>query len=534
MIPAWLLVLGLGPASAQELGDWRLVAAYDASTIQRLDADLEELLAGADASRDFLWQEQPGMSESCGPAKRPDGLGIFEAESVATGLSPTLVLLLEGAPSSPPLDTRDLRVSMGRDGQRVLLQPMVEPRYLALRFQQGADGHDARWRKLVQTQLAVEACLEHKVGRGWLGADDAQLRQAYLLDPPPFDQPSRRFFGGQADPVPALRGSPDACLDAPPEDFGADLGASRGAGAFGLQPSDVWGASLRPCPRRLERPDPDTVLPMALPEGFEALARPPQWQSVQVDFSVPATLREGDRRTLDAAVRLRVGPPEGEAWYDGPLMEPLPEGDDLGLTDVLARVPYVYPRLETEDGRRAYTVLAVPDWQIVEALRRLDRHAMDPSSGGVERPMATDPEGIVDGVGTLLRHPELLFVQLRGADDEAWPNLAGVLVGRLTQGPWGYTVDARAARSPIVLPGEDPPSWLQRAQAQQATLQAVLYLATTIVGLAFLLGLRRLRDLWSAAPSERASYWPGVGEVVIAEAPTANSVDEGPPAGGGG
>lgn len=527
------LLAALSASHASDTQPWRLVAAYDASTISRLEVDLDALLGGAEDDTAFLWRTQPGMEDSCGPAKRPDGLGIFEAEAIASGLSPTLMLVLEGPPDAAPLTTRDVRISMGRDGARVLLQPMVEPRYLALRFQQGVDGHEARWRKLLQTQLAVEACLEHKVGRGWLGADEEQLREAYLLDPPPFDQPSRRFFGGQAEPVPALRGSPDACLDAPLEDFGAELGASRGAGAFGLQPSDVWGASLRPCPRRLERPDDTTVLPLALPEGFEARPEPPTWQSVHIDFKVPDALRAAERRVLDAAVGVRVGPPEGAPWYDGPLMEPLTDSDDLGLIDVLARVPYVYPRLITEDGRHAYTVLALPDWQLVEALRRLDRHITDPSTGGVEAPMATDPDDIVDGVGTVLRHPELVFVQLRGQDDEAWPNLASVLRGRVTQGPWGYTVDARAARSPIALPGSKPPTWLQRAQAQQATLQAVLYLSTSIVGLAFLLGLRRLRDLWSTAPTERASYWPGVGEVVVSEAPTTGQVDDGPPGGGG-
>ena len=52
--------------------------------------------------------------------------------------------------------------------------------------------------------------MEHKVGRGWTGADGDRLRQAFLLDPPDNNRPDRRYFGGQKDPVPGMLGPADA------------------------------------------------------------------------------------------------------------------------------------------------------------------------------------------------------------------------------------------------------------------------------------------------------------------------------------
>ncbi len=531
MIRRWMALAVWGavalPAAAQAADGWRLVAAYDATAIAQ---------AGSDDNT-FLWRSRPGMQDSCGEAKRPDGLGIFEAEAVATGLSPALVLMLaHDGEEAPPLTASQVRVSLGRGDDRILLQPMVEPRFLAFRFPGLPGEHQARWRKLVQTQLSVQACLEHKVGRGWLGAEYEQLRQAWLLDPPPFEQPSRRFFGGQAEPVPALRGAPDACFDIPPEDWGDALPSSRGAGAFGLQPSDVWGASLRPCPVRPVPPDAETMLPLSL-FGDAATVEPSRaWQTVQIDFTAPEARDGDDRRVQDAAVRVRIGPPEGEAFYEGPLMEPLPQGDALGMIDVLARVPYRYPTLGVEGDDTRYTALVIPDWQLVEALRRLNRRAGDPGAGEVTAPMGTDPGDLVDGVGTVLLHPELLFVQVDDGrqTDAGWPNLAVVLQGRVGTAPYGYAVDVRSARSPIAVARAAAPSWWQVAWAQRAHVQATLYAALVFLAVAFAMGLARVRDLWTPVPRERASYWPGVGEVVISEAPTANTVeDAAPPQGGG-
>ena len=51
----------------------------------------------------------------------------------------------------------------------------------------------ARYQKFICTQLEIETCLEHKVGRGWLGNDRNRLRQAFLLDPPDGDRLDRKY-----------------------------------------------------------------------------------------------------------------------------------------------------------------------------------------------------------------------------------------------------------------------------------------------------------------------------------------------------
>ena len=66
--------------------------------------------------------------------------------------------------------------------------------------------------KLIRTQLEIELCLEHKVGRGWLGNDAENYGQAFLRDPPDHDRLDRKYFGGQRDPVPGLVGPSDACV----------------------------------------------------------------------------------------------------------------------------------------------------------------------------------------------------------------------------------------------------------------------------------------------------------------------------------
>ena len=55
---------------------------------------------------------------------------------------------------------------------------------------------------------------------------------------------------------------------------------------------------------------------------------------------------------------------------------------------------------------RTLAVLLVPNWQIVEALRRLER------GGDPEKAMGTPGRGVMDGVGTLLAQPHLLTVQV--------------------------------------------------------------------------------------------------------------------------
>ena len=64
---------------------WRMVGAYDATAT---------MATVPDQARGYVWQAATGMTESCGPAKSPVGMGVFEAEAVANGLTPTLAILL--------------------------------------------------------------------------------------------------------------------------------------------------------------------------------------------------------------------------------------------------------------------------------------------------------------------------------------------------------------------------------------------------------------------------------------------------------
>ncbi|MCA9573291.1 MAG: hypothetical protein KC656_35890, partial [Myxococcales bacterium] len=178
-------------------GDWKLAGVYDA-TAAAWAPGLEE---------GYTWRPHAGMSTSCGPAKSPDGLGVFEAEAVGSRLTPVLAVVLRGEGRLGP---DDVRVSLGRGKPEILLQPMVEPRHLAITVQ-GESGTE-RVAQLVRTQLETETCMEHKTGRAWTGHDATRVRQAFLLDPPAGSDRSRKFFGGQTDPVPGLIGPPDACL----------------------------------------------------------------------------------------------------------------------------------------------------------------------------------------------------------------------------------------------------------------------------------------------------------------------------------
>lgn len=489
----WAWMLGL--AFAQ---DHRLVAAYDASAVASL----------AEEESAFVWLAEQGMVDSCGPAKSPDGLGIFEAQAIASGLMPSLALVVERMdPSAPRLTADQVRIALGEDDLRVLLQPMVEPRHLAVRID--ADPELARYQQLVRTQVEVETCLEHKTGRAWTGHEIGRLRQAFLLDPPAGRDPSRKFFGGQQDPVPALVGPPDACLVVRGDDVALPT-SGRGEGSLSLVPTDVWGATLRACGpyeeggREVVDHRPHLPLFLTGDPTLQAL-RKPSWTALDIAL----TMEDGDGEPEDRLrVTMDVG---GERRVDAALFERQDDGTP-GILDLLPRVPYHYPTVGPEDDPHRYTVLFVPNWQIVEALRRLER-------GDADTPLATSPIGVTDGVGVVLEHPEMLFVQIApdDADADAWPNLAGVMRSEFLGGPWGYAVSSTAARSPIVLPRPEPPSIWQTAVAQRTREQAVLLGSVFLLLLALVAGLRRLRDLWARVPVERADYWPGMGDNELVE-----------------
>ena len=229
---AALALLTTGSAHA---AGWSLVGVYDSSALLATSRDEDSPRA--------LWTAAPGMTRSCGPAKAPDGLGMFEAEALFDAQSPALAILLQAPPGGATLSTDDVRVSLGIDGPQLRLYPAVSPRALAVSI---SGPGSLRHKQLVRTQLEMELCMEHKVGRGWIGGDGAALRQAFLLDPPAVGGADRKAFGGQRDPVPALLGPPDACLRREEGLEGGVVGG-QGEGSLDLVPSDVWGASLRWC-----------------------------------------------------------------------------------------------------------------------------------------------------------------------------------------------------------------------------------------------------------------------------------------------
>lgn len=484
---------------AATAADVSLVGLYDSAALQ-----LQEGRAGT-----FAWVAAPGMTTSCGPAKAPDGLGVFEAEAMAGGMTPALALVLRSS-AGGVLTTENVRVSLGQTRPEVRLHPAVRPRTLAVSLSStGAPRH----KQLLRTQLEMELCLEHKVGRGWIGGATDELRQAFLLDPPPDGGPDRKYFGGQREPVPALLGPPDACLRFT-EGLTGDSTGNRGDNSLDLVPSDIWGASLRWC-----RPEETSGAPHALTElplrlGLPDGEHPPslrRWEALEV------TLSDADD---DRDVLLTLTYQGQSLLEQAPLFSAVQTDDGnepvLGITDLLARLPHRYPALGPPADPERYTLLLIPNWQLVEGLRRVT-----PTSSS--RPV----NAIEDGVGFILAHPDLLYVQVPDPNQENWLNLTASLEGGpLGLGRWGYVVGMLSGREPIILPGTEPPTWTQSVEAHRADWHG-LFLGTlaVLIGL-FGAGLKRLRDLWVPVPEERAAYWPGSpledAENVSLKSPTAS------------
>ncbi len=516
-------LLGSSPALAAD-APWSLVGVYDSTALQGQRA-AERAQAGEAAPSTYVWVAAPGMSGSCGVAKAADGLGVFEAESVSAGLAPALVILLEGAEGAAPLTRDDVRVSLGKGQPALRLEPALMPRTISVSIE-GEGG--IRYKQLVRTQLEMELCMEHKVGRAWIGGDETGLRQAFLLDPPDTDKseqsylgdgrdptapltpedglPDRKYFGGQRDPVPALLGPPDACLQRSPGLDAATSGGSKGEGSLDLVPSDIWGASLRWCNELEKGGAAELTIPRSLPLRLSDLAGAPAPSAVRTRQALDVVVGPGEN---DADVHVSLSWGDQKLLVDQPLFSPpRREGEEPGIKDLLASVPYLYPTTGTATDPGRYTVLIIPNWQIVEALRRL--YLGNPST-----PLPIAGAGVQDGVGYLLHHPELLFVQVpEGGDREAetWLNLSEGLAGEpLGLRAWGYTTGLLFGRKPIALPGLEEPTWAQAAEAQRASRHGLFLGALAVLGVIGVAGLRRLSDLWTPVPEERVAYWPGPG-----------------------
>ena len=395
MSAMWMAMAMLGSANAGQEPLFRLVGLYDATGVLAVSKRDEQR---------FLWKPSTQMSQSCGPSKSPDGLGVFEAEAIANQLSPTLAIVLEYTDppqyenaqgeicsqqedgicepiSREPITNADVTVGLGVDEMAYTLQPMVMPRNLAINIDgyiepitPSEEGEEptttlfdtSRYQKLIRTQLEIELCLEHKVGRGWLGNDADKLRQAFLLDPPDYDRLDRKYFGGQRDPVPGLLGPSDACVtsrvDAP-----KNLNASKGGGSMLLTPSDVWGASLRDCEKGVEEGGRSLMraaktVPLQISENGvrQARKRTDKWQGLNIDV-----VANGEEET-DVVINVTL---DGEPIEDLQNVALFPE--EGSMIDILARIQHTYPRVGTKLDSDRYVVLMVPNWQLSEGIRRL-------------------------------------------------------------------------------------------------------------------------------------------------------------------
>jgi hypothetical protein len=478
------LLLLAAPLYAADVG-WTLAGVYDASAVRLID--------GAPEKRgDWAWKPSAGLTDSCGPAKAPDGLGVPEAQAIASSLTPTLALLLRRTRDNvPALDTRALRVAVGRDAPLALLRPAVEPRFLTVDI---SGDSTVRARQLVRTQLEMELCMEHKTGRGWAGARRRELREAFLLSEPTADSPAdEMYFRGQRSPVPPLLGAPDACLvDSSRAWIGKDPSSSR----LALVPSDVWSASLRPCAadRGEVASTPVAAPPPTLPLAFgDYRLSAPVWEALEVRLSGT----EEDQVEVDVQFRgASVLPSTASRKLFSHSAENVDGESRDTLIDILAQAPYRYPTLGSPDDPGRYVLLLVPGWQL------------DAARAAIEGPELPTP---ADGVGWILEHPEMLYVQVRPPNDgPEWPDLAEAMIGRENALlDWGFTVGSLEGRGPVPLPGDLDASWKQVLEAQRGESQSAFLAGIAVLATLLWLGIRRLPDLWTTVPEERVDYWPG-------------------------
>lgn len=520
-----LLVLATSCASNEPRSAWRLVGLYDSTALGAL-ADNPEGTTSP-------WVPSTGMVDFCGPEKAPYGFGLTEAQAIESGLTPALVVLLrQDSPGRRDrLNTDNLRISLRTQGdpkhplwRPVLtderpdnaegtfmcpLQPLVLPRSLQVSVVADDSAVAERGAALVRTQLRAELCLEHKTGRAWIGGSKAQIREAYLLDPPRYGEVTldddRRYFGGQGTPVPAYLGPPDACWSDNALNDEPGRPGGKGQGSLELTPTDVWDAELRRCERTSAPPGPPIALALGVQGGSASQLAP--MKPVAVDVRV--TGQGGDDRMVRVALFV-----DGKLRAEDDLFHDEQGGEsDRSLWDALAHVPLDYPSLQLphppqDEASTQYAVLIIPNWQIVAGLKGVP----DTSTAGW-----TGAE-VEDGVGVLLRHPELLLVQVSAEDEPpataqktsvAWYNLTDNVVGEgWGWRDWGYATGHLWSREPIALPGPSLPSADQTREASRTNAHGLTLLCGAL-GLALLArGLRRLPDLITATPEERITWWP--------------------------
>jgi hypothetical protein len=235
------------------------------------------------------------------------------------------------------------------------------------------DETNLRYQQLVRTQVEVEMCMEHKVGRGWAGANQTQLRQAFLLRRADEDGTNdRRYFGGQRDPVAPYLGPSDACLNISSSLLETTMAAGgKGEGSTDLVPSDIWGAALRECGNHLalnaQVGNPSPMVPLTITEHGDTQARqPPQrWSEMVIQVS-PGT-RDEDISVSVSYEDKRLGEQwEPSLMVDQPLFEFQDELEDGrrkgGMVDLLKDIPHIYPTVGPRYDPDRYVVLMIPNW----------------------------------------------------------------------------------------------------------------------------------------------------------------------------
>lgn len=472
--------------------DWGLVGLYDLASV-----------SGKSESEAWLWQSYSEMDEACGLPKSPDGIGIMEAQAIATRATPALVVLLRrnGKAGAQKLDTRNVQIGMGRGKPEVRLAPTVLPRDLRVSV---TGSGDVRLQQMVRTQLAMELCLEHKTGRRWAGGTALGLRQAFLLNSPPAGVGAdNMFFRGQREAVSALLGPPRACQVGVESEGAPTAGATS---SLRLVPADVWGAGLPHCPEKSPARKDTSLVPLWL--GADKLLDPSEPQLLRIDVSgespdaATVSVSLDDMVTLrDQDLRQRTG---NSATPDAPEVP--------GMVDILASVPSQYPHFVDAQGETV--ALIIPDWQIAGALKRLsnDANSME----------------VADAVGWLLRHPESLFVQIGDPDQRVLPNLTSRYGAASDQAlRWGFVAGGEAALG-SVLTLDRPATYTQTTEVHRRAEQALFLLCVAVTGLILPFGMWRLRELWAVVPEERMLFWPEQpGEDAPDEAPATPALDPG-------
>jgi len=495
-------------------GSWRLVGAYDSSAVRVAAAGEVPEDAGAQPTP-FSWRPNQTLLDYCGTPRAPRGLGVMESVAISEGLTSALVLVLRSEePDALPMQFSDLAVSVVRapdsndPAERMELQPAVEARRLRLSIDNeigGDEAEDRQWTEVVRTQLGIQLCLEHMLGRAWSGGDEKRVREAFLLTRPQVaGAVDRRYLVGQQEPVAAYLGPPDAC-----ERGGIQQPNSTGQVSPELVPADVWQGRVRPCgPDESELAKPPSLPLEIFGSGELQRLTASDWDEVQV------TLRRGvsevptvevvfnDQTRLEPSLLLSRADSGSADSYNVERME-----------DLLGHLPQRYP-LIARDGQR-YTVLLIPEWQLAEARQRWERMRLN-STKTMQQAVYRAPRPELDGVAWMLEHPELLRVQVRPESDtetQEWPDLAvAIQGGSLGVRDWGYAAGLLGGRAPIVLPQDAPVRWEQVVMAQRGKQQSFAVAAFALLALSFITGFRRLSELWLRIPEERADYWPGVGE----------------------